>query len=88
MAEALQAFIDKSRLKNGLMSVQLEEMWADMMGKTISKYTEKVQLINNTLFIKTNVAALKNELQYQKDTIKTELNRRLGKVIVKTVIIN
>ncbi len=88
MAEAMQQFLDKSRLKSGIQSVQIEEIWAEVMGKTISKYTDKIQLVKDTLFVTTNIAALKNELLYQKDSIIKLVNAKMGSPVVKKVVIN
>ncbi len=87
MADAIQQFISKSRLKNGLASVQIEDHWKEIMGVTISKYTDKIQLINETLYVTTSVAALKNELLYQREVIKKQLNDKMGKVMIKNVVI-
>ena len=87
MADAIQQFISKSRLKNGLASVQIEDHWKEIMGVTISKYTDKIQLVNETLYVTTSVAALKNELLYQRDVIKQQLNDKMGKVLIKNVVI-
>lgn len=87
MADAIQQFVSKSKLKNGLASVQIEDLWKEIMGVTISKYTDKIQLINETLYVTTSVAALKNELLYQRDVIKTQLNEKLGKPLIKNVVI-
>lgn len=87
MADAIQQFISKSRLKNGLASVQIEDHWKEIMGVTISKYTDKIQLVNETLYVTTSVAALKNELLYQRDVIKQQLNEKMGKVLIKNVVI-
>ncbi len=87
MADAIQQFISKSRLKNGLASVQIEDHWKEIMGVTISKYTDKIQLVNETLYVTTSVAALKNELLYQREVIKKQLNDKMGKVMIKNVVI-
>lgn len=87
MADAIQQFVSKSKLKNGLASVQIEDLWKEIMGVTISKYTDKIQLVNETLYVTTSVAALKNELLYQRDVIKTQLNEKLGKPLIKNVVI-
>jgi len=62
-------------------------VWEEIMGKTIAKYTEKIQIINNTLYISTTVAPLKNELLYQKDQIIQRVNEALGEQLVKEVVI-
>ncbi|MES2849382.1 MAG: DUF721 domain-containing protein [Bacteroidota bacterium] len=87
MQDAIQQFLKKSRLKSGIQAMQIEEVWEKIMGKTISKYTDKIQIINHTLFISTQVAPLKNELLYQKDKIIERVNEALGEKVVTEVVI-
>jgi len=62
-------------------------VWEEVMGKTVAKYTDKIQIINATLFISTNVAPLKNELLYQKEKIIERVNEALGEKTIKEVVI-
>ena len=85
--EAMQQFLKQSRLKHGIQAVQIEELWEKLMGKTIAKYTDKIQISGNTLFITSTVAPLKNELLYQKDTIIERVNEALGEKLIKEVVV-
>lgn len=87
IGDALKAFLDKSRLKNGIRAVQIEEVWEKVMGKTIAKYTDKIEIINNKLFIYSSVGPLKNELQFQKTKIIERINEILGEKVINEVII-
>ncbi len=87
IGSVLKNFISNSPVKNGLRSVQIEEVWQQIMGNTIAKYTDKIQIINNTLFINTAVGPLKNELLYQKEKIMERVNEALGEKVVLTVVI-
>lgn len=88
LGDALKAFINKSRLKNGIRAIQIEEVWEQLMGKTIAKYTDKIQIINQTLFIKTSVGPLKQELLYQKNAIIDRVNEVMGEQVIREVIIS
>lgn len=85
--DAINQFLQKSKLKSGIQAVRIEEVWEELMGKTIAKYTDKIQIINGTLFITTQVAPLKNELLYQKEQIIKRINEAMGEKVVKEVII-
>ena len=87
MGDALKEFMDKSRMKPRLTEVRIQENWEQMMGKTISRYTENIQLIDGKLMITTTVAPLKQELNYSKDKIIRLVNEMLGERLVKEVII-
>ena len=85
--DALKQFLKQSRLKGDLQALQIEEIWEKLMGKTISKYTESIKIIHQTLFITTNVAPLKNELVYQKENIIKRVNEAMGETVIKEVVI-
>lgn len=85
--DAMKKFIKNSRLKTGIQAVQIEEVWEKIMGKTIAKYTDKIQIIGHTLYINSTVAPLKNELLYQKEKIIERVNEALGEKIIKVVVV-
>ena len=87
MAEALQQFLKKSKLKTGIQAMQIEDVWEKIMGKTVAKYTDKLQIVGSTLFVNTVVAPLRNELLYQKEKIIEMVNLELGEKIIKEVVI-
>lgn len=87
LQDAIQQFLQKSRLKSGIQAARIEEVWEQLMGKTIAKYTDKIQIINQTLFITTAVAPLKNELLYQKENIIQKVNEAMGEKVIKDVVI-
>ncbi|MFN8253710.1 MAG: DUF721 domain-containing protein [Ferruginibacter sp.] len=87
LQDAIQQFLQKSRLKSGIQAARIEEVWEQLMGKTIAKYTDKIQIINHTLFISTSVAPLKNELLYQRDIILQKVNEAMGEKIISEVVI-
>lgn len=87
IGEALKEFLKKSKLKSGVQALQIQEVWEKLMGRTIANYTDKIEIINATLFISTSVAPLKNELLYQKTKIIERVNEALGEKVIKEVVI-
>lgn len=87
LGDALKKFLDKSRFKNDIQSLQIEAHWATVMGEAISKLTSKIELRNGTLFIYTAVAPLKNELVFQKDLIIQRINESVGENLVRDVVV-
>lgn len=87
IGDALKEFLKSSRLKSGIQSFQVKDVWEQIMGKTIANYTDKIEIINQTLFITTSIAPLKNELIYQKNKIIERVNEALGEKVIKEVIV-
>lgn len=88
LGEAIKEFLSKSKLKSYVQALQIEEVWEQIMGKTIAKYTDKIVIQGDKLIITTYVAPLKQELVYQKETIILRVNEALGEKLVKEVVIN
>lgn len=87
LGQALKQYLRQSKLKSNIQSFQILDVWEKIMGKTISKYTNSIQIINQTLFITTTVAPLKNELLFQKEKIIQLINEELGENLIKEVVI-
>ena len=87
IAEAMQEFLKQSRIKGAIQALQIEDAWEQIMGKTVARYTDKLQIIGDKLIITTSVAPLKNELIYQKEKIKQRVNEALAQKVINEVII-
>lgn len=87
IGDAMKKFLEGSRIKGGIQALQIEDVWEEIMGKTVARYTDKLQIIGDKLIITTNVAPLKNELIYQKEKIKQRVNEALGQKVIAEVII-
>lgn len=87
LGDAMKYFLKKSRLKGSIQALQIEDVWEQIMGKTIARYTDKIQIYGPTLYITTTVAPLKQELAYQKEKIIQLVNEALGEQVVKEVVI-
>lgn len=87
IGDALKEFLKKSKLKSGMQAMQVKDAWEKIMGKTISNYTDKIEIINSTLFIYTSVAPLKHELTYQKSKIIERVNEELGENVILEVVV-
>lgn len=85
IGDAIKAFLRKSKLKTGIQALQIEQVWADLMGKTIARYTDKIEIVNHTLFIRTNVGPLRQELMYQREKIIERVNEALGEKVIRDV---
>jgi hypothetical protein len=87
IGEALKQFLKNSRLNGYMQAIQIEQVWEQIMGKTIAKYTEDIKIHGNKLYITTSVAPLRNELLFQKENIIKQVNEALGEKVIKEVII-
>jgi hypothetical protein len=87
MGDAIKKFLKSSRINGDIQALQIGDVWENIMGKTVARYTEKLRIVNKTLYITTTVAPLKQELLYQKETIKKRVNDALGAGTIQDIII-
>jgi hypothetical protein len=87
LGDAINEFLKGSRIKGDIQAMQIEDVWEQIMGKTIARYTDKLQIIGDKLIITTHVAPLKHELLYQKEKIKQRVNEALKQRVINEVII-
>ena len=87
IGDAIKKFLEQSQVRNGIQALQIDEAWEQIMGKTIARYTEKIQVINDTLFITTQVAPLKQELIFQKEKIIQRVNETLGQKLISKIVV-
>lgn len=87
LQDALQEFLRGSRIKGDIRALQIEEIWELLMGKTVARYTDKIRILGDKLFIHTTMAPLRNELIYQREKIRQKVNEALGENAIKEVVI-
>jgi hypothetical protein len=87
ISEAIQQFLNQSRIKGDIQAMQIEDAWEQIMGKTVARYTDKLQIFGDKLIITTQVAPLRQELIFQREKIKQRVNEVMGKRIINDVVV-
>lgn len=87
--ESLGAVIEKLLkaygLEDGYVGAEIISLWEKMMGPAIARRTQKLELKNGVLIVQITSAALRQELSYGKEKIAEQINKQLGKRVVKSV---
>lgn len=87
LGDALRDYLRHSPFRHKMNEYRIQVIWEKEMGKTISRYTDSIRLIQNKLIITTSVAPLKQELSFSKEKIRNRMNEALGERVVEEVII-
>lgn len=87
LGDALREYLRHSPFRKKMNEYRVQVLWEKEMGKTISRYTDSIRLVNNSLIITTSVAPLKQELSYSKEKIQQRMNEALGERLIDKVII-
>jgi predicted nucleic acid-binding Zn ribbon protein len=87
IGEALTLLMHKRGWKPKVDELRMRQEWETIVGKTISKYTRNILLIDSVLTIYTDVAPLKQELLLGKEQLAARINEYFEERIVTEVII-
>ena len=82
---AIKGFIKKAGLEKPILQQGALGIWEGVVGKRIAENTEPVSVEHGVLIVKTKTAVWRQELQFQKDKIKKNLNNKLTKNIIKDI---
>ena len=84
--------IIKRLMKNPKLADRLDELdalqvWKELIGKQLENYIAEARMIKGKLLIKVKSAPLRNELSYKKTELISQINTKLGKEVVKEIIL-
>jgi predicted nucleic acid-binding Zn ribbon protein len=83
ITDALVEYLRESGLEQSVLDVQIEEIWPQVMGKTISKLTRSIEVKDGMLIVHVNSAALKAQLFENRFELVRKLNEAVGAPAIK-----
>jgi len=87
IGDVLKEFISHNNLQKGIEKVSVADAWKNMMGPAIVKYTTALKFEQATLYVQLSSSVLREELSYGKTKIIKLLNEKLGKELVKELVL-
>jgi RecA/RadA recombinase len=87
LKDVLTELMNQYRLKQGINESKINAAWERIMGPTIIKHTAQIRLVRRTLYLVIDSAALKQELFYGREKIRTMLNEELGEAFLEEVVV-
>ena len=78
ITDALVEYLRESGLEQSVLDVQIEEIWPQVMGETISKLTRSIEVKDGMLIVRVNSAALKAQLFENRFELIRKLNEAVG----------
>ncbi len=83
--ELLDEFVKNAKFKPKLDGQAVKDAWNELFGENIAKYTLEIRFKNGELRVKLSSASLREELMRGRDQIIDNLNRHLGRKLVRSL---
>ena len=85
--DILNEFLQENKLDAKLKERDLVDSWEELMGKTISRATQKIYIKDRKLFVVISSSVIRNELYMLKQEIVRKLNERVGEDIITELVL-
>lgn len=87
LGEVIKTLIENYHIQDKLKEIRLIDAWEQIAGKMIAKHTLNLGIKKRVFYIEVDSAALRNELNYSREKIKTKLNKKAGEKLIDEVVI-
>ena len=86
LKDVINNLVKRYKLEYGIVSTRIINSWESVAGELIAKHTENIYVRGDTLYIKLDSAALKDELSYAKEKLVKAINSAVEKEAIKTIV--
>jgi hypothetical protein len=87
VGDIIRKLMKNPKLADRLDELDALEVWKELIGEQLQKYIAEARMIKGSLLIKVKSAPLRNELSYKKTDIIKQINTKLGREVVKEIVL-
>ena len=87
VGDVIRKLMKNPKLADRLDKLDALQIWNEIIGEALRQYIIDQSLNKDILYVKLKSSVVRNELSYKKTEIKNQINKRLGKIVVKEIIL-
>ena len=88
LGDLIKEFYELHKGSDYLDEQKAIQCWPQVVGQFIATHTIDLSIRNGVLHVRVDSDALRNELSYSRSLLMKNLNERVGKEIVKEIVLN
>lgn len=87
LGDAIQAFLKTYKLDNKVTETDIWQSWEAIMGPSISRHTQSIEVRKKVLVVRLDSSVLRQELGFAKHKIVEKINEYVGKPFIDDVLL-
>lgn len=87
IGNVLQNILKEDRFQKKLRETRLMEIWYEVVGDTVKRYTERLFVSREKLFVKITSPMLKSDLMMRRTSLMEELNEKMGVKVIEEIVL-
>lgn len=85
LGDVLKKFIKSKPIGKSLAGASVLKEWDNIVSPPINKFARPVGIKDNKLLVEVNSSPWLNELTFLKEDIRTKLNHKIGREVIKDI---
>lgn len=85
--ELVEQVLRNMGLEQRYKEYEVTQIWPEVVGQMIASRTKKIKVIDGILFVSFDSAVVRNEISMVKEGLVRALNERVGKNVIKDIVI-
>lgn len=86
VGQIIQHYLESEKLDTKMYELRIAELWADVVGPGVNRYTINRYVKDRCLFVRLSSAALRNELMLGRSVLVKRLNDAVGHEVINDII--
>lgn len=82
----IRQFLRQNGMESPLNEYRLVQMWQEVVGEAITKYTSNLYIRNQILYVHLTSSVLRQELMMGRDLLVRKLNEKVGSQVIVNII--
>ena len=85
--ELVEQVLRNMGLEHKFKEYEVSQIWPEVVGQMIASRTKSLNIVDGILFVTFNSAVVKNEISMVKEGLVRALNERVGKCVIRDIVI-
>lgn len=86
IGQLLRRYLRQNSLESPLNEQRLIDSWSEIMGPTISDYTDGLYIRNQILYVHLTSSVLRQELMMSRQQLIKNLNNKVGATVIVNIV--
>lgn len=86
VGQIIKHYLETEKLDTKMYELQVVELWADVVGYGVNRYTVNRYVKDGCLYVRLSSATLRNELMLGRSVLVKRLNEAVGREVIKDII--
>lgn len=87
LSTAIKQMLKSYKLEKKVTETELYQSWEEIMGPSINRHTQRIEVRNKLLVIRLDSSALRHELGFAKEKIVEKINEHVGYAYIDDVLL-